>query len=261
MYAKHVILIGMGAIILVAESANAQAPPSNLFGARSRSECPKEAHPQAIDPQKVECFAEFAPEPFPRVPGTFNPSQQEIAALYEKGYELVRQLNRPGVCDKESNTPKFRACALIVYTIDAQFRQTGLPLTQASYVGPWTFLIKIYRINHPKDERDTTIWTVNSDFSDGWFGPGAKNPVWKLTAVQRQNERCRETRDLRLTANMKISPLSNTCRDDLSTPSFTPMLIIPYSTASEFFESPDAIARHFNAPPYYVENPELKNLH
>lgn len=182
----HSLRLAAGLVLFATvQAAAAQAPSTTGFQTvSSRNDCPVEPHPKAIDPEVVECHARFAP--LPVLPREINPENAEhVEVLREMGDVLLRQLDRPEACGKRAQVGIAQACAILVYVLDEEYRQAGLP---------WTYVVKIYRTTHPRKARlrDTVLSTVESNNSEARFGPNAVDgEVWQLLAEQRAKTRCR----------------------------------------------------------------------
>ncbi|RYG32263.1 MAG: hypothetical protein EON93_11560 [Burkholderiales bacterium] len=176
----------------VIQTASAQAPgrvdfnPADMSrfdfsNVTDRRECPVEPHRKAISPDIILCHAKFAPLPeFPQEINPENPEHYEI--LRERADILLRQLDRPNACNKYARVSPMQACAILVYVLDEEFRQSELP---------WTYIVKIYRITHPPKQRDIVVSVVNHNNSELRFGPSSPDgEVWKLLADQRAKTRC-----------------------------------------------------------------------
>ncbi|CAN0246396.1 unnamed protein product, partial [Phaeothamnion confervicola] len=187
--------------------------------------CPVESHPKAIDPATIECHAAFAPVPvIPPLLEDTTPAQRDAA-----GQWLVSQLDRPGVCDKSEKIASGKSCASLIYVLRKNDRKTGVPVTSAA---PWVYVVNIYRISHPKDESEVTLFTIKSNASEERFGPG-KDPVWKLLAEQRVATRCVEGKSTFLGTSVSSEGMKpDQCRtissNDLR---YHPMLLLPHSNA------------------------------
>ena len=245
--------LAASSLLATAVTASAQVPakpamPSNSLGiASSDNDCPVEPHPKAINPAVIECHAKFAPVPVipPRLDQT-TPEQRT-----EYGEWLIRQLEQPGVCGADAKVGRFEACAVLIYVLDAKHRQIGAPRA-ANYNGPWTHVVRIFRVSHPTDEKNATIEVVTaSDFED-YYGTSTK-PVWSLLAEQRAAEECRKVKSKAYTQdNGSGNALPDSCRRTEGVdPRFIPMLLLPRSKA-ELVLNDETIKWLFRAPAYYT---------
>jgi hypothetical protein len=180
-------LCSVAALVLVGamQPTVAQAPSTVAFqDVSARSDCPVEQHPKAISPAVVACHAKFAP--LPTVPPEINSGNPEhIEVLHTKGDALLRQLDRPEACGEGVKVRMREVCAILIYVLDRDYVQADLPLT---------YVVKIYRTSRPADGdlRDTVVFTVRSNNSEGRFGPEAVDgEVWELLADQRVKIRCK----------------------------------------------------------------------
>lgn len=244
------------ALLCTAAGASAQggdpaaALPSstNILDIASRDNtCPIEQHAKAIDPAVVECHAKFAP--LPVVPVSRSETTEEQRMKY--GDWLLAQLNQSEVCGKGTKVSQQEACAILIYTLDPDRRQVGAPKS-TNYFGPWTHVVKIYRITPGKDSGSSTLMTVNADNGDSYVGRD-RGELWNLLAEQRAAERCAQVKSRAVVdVNKSGAELPHTCRrTDSADVRFYPTLLLPRSKA-ELVLSKDAIRRHFQAPVYYV---------
>ncbi len=224
--------------------------PSDVLAISSPdNHCAVESHPKAINPAVVECHAAFAPVPvIPPLIKDTTPEQRDAAARW-----LVSQLDQPGVCGKNEKIDSRKSCASLVYVLDKNDRQTGIPVTSAA---PWVYVVNIYRISHPKDESEVTLFTINSNASEGRFGPG-KDPVWHLLAEQRVSKRCVEGKTQHVATGVTASGMKpDACRwlsnSDLR---YKPMLLLAHSNAKVVLNK-SLVDRVFDAPIYVVQNVE-----
>lgn len=233
-----------------AQGGQAAALPSstNILDIASRyNTCPVEQHARAIDPALVECHAKFAP--LPVVPVSRSATTEAERMKY--GDWLLAQLNQPDVCGNGAKVSQQEACAILIYTLDPDRRQIGAPKS-ANYFGPWTHVVKIYRITPGKDSGSSTLMTVNADNGDSYVGRD-RGELWNLLAEQRAAERCAQVKSRAVVGvNKSGAELPHTCRrTDSADVRFFPTLLLPRSKA-ELVLSKDAIRRHFQAPVYYV---------
>lgn len=210
------------ALLAALQTAGAQSRSADPQPISIRSDCPIEPHPIAINPDVVECHAKFAPLPeIPPEINTGNPQHLEI--LRARGDVLLEQLDRPEACGKGVKIRAREACAVLVYVIDEEFRQTGLP---------WTYVVKIYRAAYPNKDRlrDTVLFTVFHNNTEGRFGPGAPNgEVWELLADQRVTVRCKPgmtdfVRNSLANPGVKVKP--DLCRPVIGDVRYRPVLVI-----------------------------------
>jgi hypothetical protein len=228
-------------------SAFTIAPSDILAISSPANRCGVEQHSKAIDPALVECHAAFAPVPvIPPLIKDTTPEQRDAAGRW-----LVSQLDRPGVCGKGAKIDAGESCAALIYVLHQDDRKTGIPLTSAA---PWVYVVNIYRISHPEDQADATLFTINSNASEGRFGPG-KDPVWQLLAEQRATRRCVEAKTQFLgtgvaTAGMRPDQCRGLASQDLR---YIPMLVLSHSNASVVLSKPLA-SSIFTAPMYVVRD-------
>jgi hypothetical protein len=224
--------------------------PSEILAISSPdNHCPVEPHPKAINPVTITCHAEFAPLPVIPPLTDHSTPEQRLAV----GDWLVRQLNQKGACSSDTKIDRQMACAVLIYVLPEEDRRTGIPLSSAV---PWVYVVKIYRISHPKDPRKTFIFTVNNDDSEGSYGPD-KNAVWHLLAEQRIVERCKQAKTRHVGTSTSSQGLKDdSCRgqksDDVR---YRPTLLLPLSKATLVFNKA-LIARVFAAPMYVVQDVE-----
>jgi hypothetical protein len=144
--------------------------------------------------------------------------------LREKADVLLRQLDRPEACGKGSKVGPAQACAILVYVLDPEYRQEKLP---------WTYIVKIYRTNHPPAERlrDTVVQIVQSNNSEKRYGLNAADgEVWNLLADQRAKTRCKPgtTQFIRDSTSVSSSWDRNPdrCNDTNKDARYRPVLLI-----------------------------------
>lgn len=236
------------AVTASAQVPTKQAMPSSILGiASSDNDCPVEPHPQAINPAVIECHAKFAPVPV--IPLYLDQTTPEQRTEY--GEWLIRQLEQPAVCGADAKVGRFEACAVLIYVLHAKHRQIGAPRA-ANYNGPWTYVVRIFRVSHPTDGKNATIEVVTATDSEDYYGTSRK-PVWNLLAEQRAAEECRKVKSKAYTQdNGSGTALPDSCRRTEGVdPSFIPMLLVPRSKA-ELVLNDEAIKRFFRAPVYYT---------
>jgi hypothetical protein len=161
-------------------AAQGPAEPETIS---TRNDCPIEQHPKAINPAVIECHARFAPLPdFPDWINVGNAQHLEI--MRKRADVLLEQVAGPEACGEGARLKPIHACAVLIYVLDPEYRQSRMP---------WTYMVRIYRTNWPSDGdlRRTVLRTVHSNDSEMRFGPvGAKDEVWQLLADQRVALRC-----------------------------------------------------------------------
>jgi hypothetical protein len=221
--------------------------PNILNIASRENDCPVEPHPKAIDPVIVECHAKFAP--LPVVPRFMDETTSE--QRFAHGDWLVEQLNQPDVCGEGAKVSRHEACAILIYVLDPGHRMIGAPRA-ANYDGPWTHVVRIFRISHTTNPRDATIEVVTASDAEDYFGTGRK-PVWTLLAEQRTAEECRRVKSKAYTRdNGSGAELPDSCRrTEGEDPRFYPTLLLPLSKA-RLVLSEEAVDWHFRAPVYYT---------
>jgi hypothetical protein len=162
---------------------------------------------------------------------------------------LLAQLNQSDVCGRGAKVGTHEACAILIYTLDPARRLIGEPRS-VNYVGPWTHVVKIYRIVAGPDAGHSKLLTVSADFSESYVGHD-RGELWNLLAVQRAAERCVNVKSTAYTQDDNSGKkMPNSCRrTDASDVRFFPMLLLPRSKA-DLVLSKDAIRRHFRAPLY-----------
>lgn len=220
-------------LALFAAIAPASALAQSTFQpvtASTRSDCGVEPHPKAIDPAVIECHAQFARLPdFPQEINPENPDHLEV--LREKADILLRQLRRPEACGKGSKVGPAQACAILVYVLDPEYRQEGLP---------WTYIVKIYRTNHPPAGRlrEMVVQVIQSNNSEKRYGLNAADgEVWNLLADQRAKVRCKPgaTEFIRESgspsANRDRNP--DKCNDTHMDARYSPVLLIGRGEAEQ----------------------------
>lgn len=220
---------------------------TNILDIASRdNRCPTEPHAIAINPAVVECHAKFAP--LPAVPVLRSETTETQRMAY--GDWLLAQLNQPEVCGKDAKVGRHEACAILIYTLDPSQRRVGVPRS-ANYDGPWTHVVRIYRITPGKDAGSSTLLTVNADDGESYVGRD-RGELWNLLAEQRAAERCARVKSRSYVQdNNSGKKLPHSCRrTDAANVRFFPALLLPRSKAELVF-SKDAVQRHFRAPAYY----------
>lgn len=233
-------------------SGRTVAPPlaaTNILDIASRDNaCPVEPHAQAIDPRVVECHAKFAPLPI--VPTLKSATTEAERMAY--GDWLLQQLNQPEVCGKGAKVGFQEACAILIYTLDPERRRIG-ESRSANFEGPWTHVVKIYRIIPGKDSGSSTVLTVSADYSESYVGRD-RGELWNLLAEQRAAERCVnvKSKDYIEDNNSGQKKPHSCMRTDAADVRFFPALLLPRSKA-ELVLGKDAIRRHFRAP-LYINN-------
>lgn len=233
-----------------AQNSAAGSSPStstNILDIASRDNaCPVEPHANAIDPAIVECHAKFAP--LPVVPALRRQTTEEQRMEY--GDWLLAQLDQPDVCGDGAKVGRQEACAILIYTLASDRRRIGAPRA-ANYDGPWTHVVKIYRLKAGKDAGSSVLLTVAADNSENYVGRD-RGELWNLLAEQRAAERCVNVKSRAYVQdNNSGKKLPHSCRQtDAADVHFYPTLLLPRSKA-ELVLSKDAIRRHFWAPMYY----------
>lgn len=228
-------------------AASAQGAATNILDIASHANnCPVEPHANAINPAIVECHAKFAPLPI--VPVLRSQTTEEQRMAY--GDWLLAQLDQPDVCGKGAKVGRHEACAILIYTLDPKRRQVGLSRS-ANYEGPWTHVVKIYRIVAGKDAGSSTLLMVNADDGESYVGRD-RGELWNLLAEQRAAERCVNVKSTAYTEDTNSGKkMPHSCqRTRAADVRFYPMLLLPRSKA-ELVLGKDAIRRHFRAPVYY----------
>lgn len=223
-------------------------PPTNVLNITSRDNtCPAEPHALAINPSVVECHAKFAP--LPVVPPLLGQTTEEQRMAY--GDWLLAQLDQPEVCGKGADVHPHEACAILIYTLDPSERRIGEPRS-TNYYGPWTHVVRIFRVTAGKDAGSSTLLTVNADDAESYVG-GDRGELWNLLAEQRAAERCVNVKSRSYVKdNGSGLKFPHSCqRTDAANVRFYPTLLLPRSEAERVL-SKDAIRRHFRAPLYYA---------
>jgi hypothetical protein len=250
-------MVAIAALLCSAVDASAQgaggaraigpAASTNVLNIASRDNtCAAEPDANAINPAIVECHAKFAP--LPLVPALRSQTTPEQRTAY--GDWLLGQLDQPDVCGKGAKVSRQEACAILIYTLDPNRRRIGEPRS-ANYDGPWTHVVKIYRITPGTDAESSTLLTVSADYSESYVGRD-RGELWNLLAEQRAAERCVNVKSKAYVQdNNSGKKMPHSCRrTDAADVRFYPTLLLPRSKA-ELVLGKDAIRRHFWAPAYY----------
>lgn len=224
--------------------------PAALFEASAQQPttatvaCGVESHPVAINPDIVECHA--AANPLPVIPDVID--EHNALFVREQGDWLLHELHKPERCGKNAKLRVGEACAVILYTLDEAHRQTGMP---------WTYVVKVYRISHPEDARNTIVFTMNHDSSERRLG-GSNNDAWRLLADVRIQQRCRPRADNRVGSSASSGGLAlpDSCMRMSSDMRYRPKLVLGRHEADRVLNKA-SVRRTFNVPAAVVDSIDL----